>query len=455
MDAIMQAVEHERRDWVVIALMVLLGLLCILLAGGWALRFSPRWERISSMGSNLDPNSDFLTRRASGLIEPIDASILTQPVWYEVFLTPGALFFTRTPLPPSPVPTNTFPPPVTQTPTPSPTASPTRTFMVFASPTNTLVNPTSTPAINMTPSNTPIPSADLQITIDNGVLVYSAGDTLTYTVVVRNNGSSTVVGAVVTDVKPPQIIDWSWVCTSQNNGATGCDGVTNSTADFTDTVNLPNGASIEYTFTANTSASASGNLSNTVFITVPVGYLDPLPGNNSATDTDDFLNSFPYGEIGTEPNGVVGVIPPGSSVTLMFNTPLVVGGNPGWDLVIYELPNNYGIAMDLVILQISDGSNWYTILNWGDNIADVNSNMNIDDVRIGCCEIDNRNFTTPPASDLLYPFGSGTPANPATGIVIELDGFVPNGVYYYIRIISPVTGDMDGGFEIDAIVILP
>jgi hypothetical protein len=168
---------------------------------------------------------------------------------------------------------------------------------------------------------------------------------------------------------------------------------------------------------------------------------------------DDLPSSFPYEDIGTTPDQNTSVVPPGSSVTLAFDTPILVGGHAGWDLIYYELPNGTGIAMDLVILQISDGLNWYTILHWGDDLPDTNTNLDISIV--GGSETDNRNFTTPPDSNILYPFNSGTLESPATGIVIELDGVVPSGVYPYIRIISPAGGDMDGGCEVDAIVIFP
>ncbi len=78
---------------------------------------------------------------------------------------------------------------------------------------------------------------------------------------------------------------WTWTC-NHAGGASGCDGVTNSTADFSDTVDLPNGSSITYTVTANISSGASGNLDNTVSVGPPAGTTDPTPGNDSATDTD-------------------------------------------------------------------------------------------------------------------------------------------------------------------------
>lgn len=455
----MKLFESERRGWTLVALILLIGLLCVFIAATWAIRFSPGWRLAADMGSGLDPNSDFLPLLPDGVIQPLDPSILTPPVWIDYFLTPGASIPTRQPKATA-TPT-TFIAPTQTVQTREASASPPST-LVFFLPTNTPIsNPINTrtsepPASTATPS--PIPSspppkqADLQITKSNGVLVYSAGGTLTYSVVVTNNGPGNVTGALLSDNIQQQIASWSWACTSQNNGATGCDPADNSTGNFNDTVNLPSGGSIVYTVGANIRSDAAGNLINTASIQAPSDTVDPVPGNNSATDMDDLLNSLPYGEIGSDKDGGISVVPSGSSVTLAFNTPLIVDGHPGWDLVMYELPNGSGIAVDMITLQISDGSSWYTIFNWGDNIPDTNTNLDIN--IIGGIERDNRALTTIPASDVLYPFNSGTDANPATGIVIELDGVVPNGIYPYFRILSPA-GDMDGGCEIDAIVILP
>jgi hypothetical protein len=252
---------------------------------------------------------------------------------------------------------------------------------------------------------------------------------------------------------PPNVANWSWVCTSQNNGASGCDPVTDSTSNFSDTVDLPAGGSLIYTVSALTRADATGSLVNTTSIAPSADTTDPLPDNNSATDVNDLWYPLPYANIGSSKDDQITVIAPGGSVTLAFETALVVDGHVGWDLILYEVLNGAGIAMDLMILQISDGTSWYTVFNWGDNIPDTNSNLNID--LLGGQENENRNFTAPPRSDALYPFNSGTDANPSTGIVLDLDGSVPAGTYPYIRIISPASGDMDGGCEIDGIAIFP
>lgn len=138
----MKAAENERRDWAVIAFILLFGLFWILVAGGWALRFTPQWELNANVESKLDPNSDFLTNKPSGFIEPIDPAILTNSAWMNAALTPGG------PLPTMMqhyTATSAFA--ITATPgTPITTQTAIHTMTVLA--TNTapaLVNPTNTP----------------------------------------------------------------------------------------------------------------------------------------------------------------------------------------------------------------------------------------------------------------------------------------------------------------------
>src|SRR5512141_2050805 len=139
----MKAPEQERRDWLIIPLILGIGFLCVIIAGQWALRFSPSWELNADMHSNLDPNSDFLTRRPGGFIEPVDPSILTEPVWINLFLTPGATFPTQTLVP---VTAGALFPTSVSTQTPISLTSPTNTNAVMVSPTHTFVYypPTST-----------------------------------------------------------------------------------------------------------------------------------------------------------------------------------------------------------------------------------------------------------------------------------------------------------------------
>lgn len=441
--------RREWRDWSIVALIILMGLLCLIAAGTLAIRFPPSWKLSANMESLLDPNSDFLTRRPQGFIEPVDQSILTPPAWLGFFQTPGV-----TVLPPTPMPTSTQQAVATATvrvePTSNPTTTPTSTFIFVPAPSTH--TPTSAPPPQPTTTNTPPAVVDLQITKTDGVTVYSTGSVLTYTISVTNNGPSNVTGAVITDLIPVQLNSWGWKCIAQTGGATGCDSVAGNNADFSDTVNLPNGAGIVYTVVARVLPAASGDLVNMAVVTVPAAYMETDLLNNVAIDTDLFLPTvtLPFGNISDTQDGFTDLVAPGNSVTIRFSTPLTVNGHAGYDLVYYELANGAGIAMDLVALEIGDGNNWYTVFYWGDDVADTNSNMNIG--VIGGTETDNRDFSTLPDASVLYN---------GTGVTIELDGVVPPGTYPYFRILSPPTAsypsglDTDGGCEVDAIVILP
>ena len=566
--------ERERQDWGIVLIILLMGFLCVIVAAQWALRLSPTWTLNADMGSNLDLNSEFLTRKPVVFFEPVDPAILTQPAWVNgnVFLTPGVSYSTVTPLPPltstvstepettliptntlavtntsTAVPTNTLvwlplpatatrkprdtdvPPPNTSPPpsidlqvtkddgTATSVAGGTLTYTIVvtnAGPGNVtgatvtdtfpaqisgagwtcagagggvcttsgaghindsvnlpagssvtytvnvnihpsasgnLVNTASVgmpagyiesnPANNTsTDTDTPVVIADLWIMKDDSATAYVAGGTLTYTVTVGNAGPSNVIGAVITDnINLAQIASWDWAC-AQYNGANGCDAITGSNANFSDTVDLPSGASIIYTVTAHISGGPSGNVANTATIGAPASYTDP-PGNNSATDPnpDILITTVPTpGQIGTSPGGGVYTVPTGGALTL--NTNIVVDGDVGvWDLIYYELPVGAGgIDMDQVIIQISDGYNWYTILNWGNGSPDNNTN-------IGGFSPEDDNYHINPGD--LYN---------STGVAIDLDGMgIPTGTYSYIRITAPAGDTGNDGCDIDAIDTSP
>jgi hypothetical protein len=463
--------EDEKRGWILIAVFLLIGLLCLILAGNLAIRFASSWSLESDMRSRLDPDSLYSTLAPDYVFQPVDPAILTPPVWIDIFLTPGQTIPTRTPRP-TEAPTE-FIPPTQIPPTIPPTILPTNTIVYWPVPATQTSFPvytkTSKPPVDidtptassipatptsintpiLTPSSIPTLSADLQVTITDGLFFYPAGRTLTYTVVASNNGPDPAAGTQISAAfSPQQLASWSWACARQDNGASGCDSAGNSNVNFGDIVDLPPGASITYTVTAAIRANPSGSLSTTVSIREPVTVLDPVQGNNSATDTNELANTLPYTGIGSAPDGVTYLLHSGASITFAFDTPLVVNGHSSWDLVFYELPIGSGIGMDWTILQIGDGVNWYTVFYWGDGNADTNSNLDIS--TIGGSEDDNRDFSTPPASDILYSSGGFN-----TGIVMDVDGAgVPNGTYPYFRFIAP-SGDLDGGTEIDAITILP
>jgi uncharacterized repeat protein (TIGR01451 family)/fimbrial isopeptide formation D2 family protein len=132
------------------------------------------------------------------------------------------------------------------------------------------------------------PSADMGVTKDDGATTYSPGGTLKYTITVTNNGPSDVTGASFNDAIPTQLTDWTWTCVP-GTGASCTTGPSTSSANFSDTIDLPSGSSVTYTVDATISSSSTGNLVNTATVAVPAGMTDTAPGNNSSTDTNTFV----------------------------------------------------------------------------------------------------------------------------------------------------------------------
>ncbi len=190
--------------------------------------------------------------------------------------------------------------------------------------------PTSTPG-GPTATATPTaiisgPNADLVVTKTDGITTYTPGGTVTYTIVVRNNGPQNVVGATFTDNKPsPHVTSWTVTCAAES-GASCTTGPILPPGGILDVVNIPAGKQIVYTVVATISASAVGNLVNTASITNPGAVPDPNLANNSATDTD----APPSADLSVTKTDSVTFYPLGGTVTYTIQIanagPLAVTG---------------------------------------------------------------------------------------------------------------------------------
>jgi uncharacterized repeat protein (TIGR01451 family) len=123
---------------------------------------------------------------------------------------------------------------------------------------------------------------DLAVSKTDNVLTVAPRATLTYVIVVANNGTTTVRGATVTDTLPAGLGRASWTTTATGGAAAPAGG----SGDINTTVDLPPGASVTFTLTATVLATASGTLVNTATVTPPAGVTDPDLSNDTATDTD-------------------------------------------------------------------------------------------------------------------------------------------------------------------------
>jgi LPXTG-site transpeptidase (sortase) family protein len=153
---------------------------------------------------------------------------------------------------------------------------------------------------------------DLSASKDDGVTAYVPGGSLTYSITVSNAGPSDAPNSLVSDTIPAQFSSWEWTCGAVVGLADGCDGLASSSADFSDTVNLPAGTSISYTVEAQVASSATGDLTNTVTVSPATGITDLDPANNSASDTDTQDSQADLGVV--KDDGVTAYVP-GSSLT--------------------------------------------------------------------------------------------------------------------------------------------
>lgn len=247
-----------------------------------------------------------------------------------------------------------------------------------------------------------------------------------------------MVGAPVTIKLSPNLQNVSWSCSAAP--AASCTPNGSGSINISDAVTLPNGVSVTYTVNAAVIAEPSGTLDSTATVSVPAGMNDPDLGNNTATDSD-----MP-GEIGIAPDANVHYLRSGDSLVLGINLQ-VDGSSDGWDLVYYELPYGSGVLLDWMEIEISkDGSKWYRIFYWGDNVADTQSN--VDFTKLPPPSIPP--YSPDEADEREIP---GSSLYSSTGIAIDVDPLVPTGTYNFIRFYAP-PGDADGHTEIDAIQIL-
>ncbi len=132
-----------------------------------------------------------------------------------------------------------------------------------------------------TDTDTLDPIADLAITKTDGVTSVAPGGVLTYTITASNAGPSDAPGSTVADTFPATLT-CNWTCVGAGGGTCMAAGAGN----INDSANLPAGGSVTYTASCTVSGAASGSIANTATVTAPAGVTDPVPGNNSATDTD-------------------------------------------------------------------------------------------------------------------------------------------------------------------------
>lgn len=119
--------------------------------------------------------------------------------------------------------------------------------------------------------------ADLTITKLADPALALPGETLTYTLTVRNLGPGDASGASVEDILPAGVADATWTCAAQNGAACAAHGI----GSLAETIDLPVGGVLVYTLQGTVGGAAV--FTNTATVTVPLSTPDPYPLDNRAS----------------------------------------------------------------------------------------------------------------------------------------------------------------------------
>lgn len=133
-----------------------------------------------------------------------------------------------------------------------------------------------------------VPTADLSIAKSDGVGSAVPGQSVTYSIVVRNDdGPSAITHARVVDAFPASTT-CTWNCAADDGATCAAAG---QSGDLDDLVDLPVGTGVTYTAGCQISSGASGSLVNTATVAVPTGSSDPQTSNNSSTAVTQLVGS--------------------------------------------------------------------------------------------------------------------------------------------------------------------
>lgn len=179
-------------------------------------------------------------------------------------------------------------------------------------------------------------ATDIVVTKDDGVTSVETGGSLTYAIVVSNAGTIPVNGVVVSETPGADLTCGSWTCATTSPAAS-C-GAASGTGVINDTVNLGASGAVTYTQTCTAATvSAATSVSNTATATVPAGFIDTTPGNNSATDTDTLVRRVNASV--TKTDGVT-IVNPGTTVTYT-----IVAGNSGPNTSVVTLTDTFPASL--------------------------------------------------------------------------------------------------------------
>jgi uncharacterized repeat protein (TIGR01451 family) len=127
--------------------------------------------------------------------------------------------------------------------------------------------------------------SDIAVTKSDGLGTFRPGDLVVYTVTVRNLGADAAAQIRVIDNVPAGLVDVVWTCDA--SGGVACPQAGGSGNLDMNVASFPIGGLLNVTFYGNVDGNPA-QLVNTALVQLPADATieDPVPGNNSATDTN-------------------------------------------------------------------------------------------------------------------------------------------------------------------------
>jgi len=126
-----------------------------------------------------------------------------------------------------------------------------------------------------------IVDTDLAVTKTADAAKVNPGDALGYTITVSNNGPGDVTGASVSDTFPADLT-CTWTCSAAAGSACGA---ANGAGDVSETVDVAVGADVTFAVSCIVAGDASGDIINSASVSVPGGFNDTDPANDSDSAT--------------------------------------------------------------------------------------------------------------------------------------------------------------------------
>ena len=143
-------------------------------------------------------------------------------------------------------------------------------------------------------TNSCLETIDLDVSISDGVDSVDLGDTVIYTVTVRNIANGNATDSSIVDMESAQITNTSWSCSASVGSSCSASG----NGAINDTVNIASGGQVLYTVTATLTNDFFSQVTYSVDAQPSLSQTDLDLSNNLATDTNSnsseviFANGF-------------------------------------------------------------------------------------------------------------------------------------------------------------------